>query len=391
MELLLWRFSTAVQVTSALTLAVFFLVLSRSVRRPELRLWNFAWLANLGAISIALAFWFFQPAGVTAFFVRAGYLATKTAFIVLLIDGAWASMHAGQTVLTAARRAAFVVIFGIAGGVILTSIPLLGLVQHTVIAVLLLTAAVASTRVRDRWMIWLAAAFLVRGVLAATEAAAYAIRTLPESANRFLYKPAGFLIATSSSWDTGAEWLMALGCVLVVSGRIQRELRRSNQDLMAAQEELRTLADRDPLTGLYNRRSLPALLRAVQPAGAKLLFFDLDGFKGINDTLGHHVGDLCLKRFGDALRACFRPDDGVVRYAGDEFLVIASGLGSDAIDERIAILRTKLSDHQLETPPIRFSVGMSELAPGGVPDEALKAADAAMYERKMSRRRAASA
>ncbi len=391
MELLLWRWSTAVQVTSALTLAVFFTVLARSVRRPELRLWNLAWLANFGAISIALIFWFFQPEGVVAFLVRAGYLAGKTAFIVLLIDGAWASVHAGQTVLTGRRRAAFVVLFALVGGLFLSSIPLLGLVQHSVIAVLLLTAAVASTRVRDRWMIWLAAAFLVRGVLAATEAAAYAIRSLPESANQFLYQPAGFLISTSSSWDTGAEWLLALGCVLVVSGRIQRELRLSNQDLVSAQEELRTLADRDALTGLYNRRSLPALLRAVQPAGAKLLFFDLDGFKGINDSLGHHVGDLCLKRFGEALRACFRPDDGVVRYAGDEFLVIASGLGSDAIDERVATLRGKLSEHQLETPPIGFSVGVAELAPGGVPDEALKAADSAMYGRKMMRRRAASA
>src|SRR5262249_6275831 len=146
-------------------------------------------------------------------------------------------------------------------------------------------------------------------------------------------------LSAHSSIDSGVEWLIALGCVIAVSEKVQRELRQANEDLLSAQADLRRLADRDPLTALANRRALPEALRAVQPEGALLLFFDLDGFKQINDQLGHHVGDLCLKRFADALRECFRPSDCLVRYAGDEFVVVAPGLHGTGVAERLARLR----------------------------------------------------
>ena len=141
-----------------------------------------------------------------------------------------------------------------------------------------------------------------------------------------LDRVAGIFLSTSSSFDTAAEWLLVLGCVLAVSDRGRRELQDALRDLVAAQEDLRRLADRDPLTALVNRRSLPEIFRAVQPHGALMLFFDLDGFKKINDVHGHAAGDACLKVFAAALRDSFRPDDHVIRYGGDEFLVVANGL-----------------------------------------------------------------
>ena len=172
---------------------------------------------------------------------------------------------------------------------------------------------------------------------------------------------------------------------IAVSEKVQRELRQANADLLAAQADLRRLADRDPLTALANRRALPEALRAVQPAGALLLFFDLDGFKQINDQLGHHVGDLCLKRFADALRESFRPSDVVVRYAGDEFVVVAQGLPEAGVAERLARLDGLLKPAD-GTPQIRFSVGSAPLDPGGHPEAALKAADEAMYAVRAGRR-----
>jgi diguanylate cyclase (GGDEF)-like protein len=147
--------------------------------------------------------------------------------------------------------------------------------------------------------------------------------------------------------------------------------------------------DNDPLTGLDNRRALQAILRAVQPKGATLLFFDLDDFKGINDLHGHHMGDECLKQFATALRECFRPDDHVVRYAGDEFLVIASGLDRAAVEERVGQVRWRLRKAAGQIPYFTFSVGVGDLAPGGKPEAALKDADEAMYRHKSGVRQAA--
>jgi diguanylate cyclase (GGDEF)-like protein len=197
--------------------------------------------------------------------------------------------------------------------------------------------------------------------------------------------PAAWFLAASSSFDTGSEWLLALGCVIALSERVQRELRQANQDLLAAQEDLRRLADRDPLTALANRRHLPEALRAVQPQGALLLFFDLDDFKRINDRYGHHVGDECLKRFASALRECFRPGDTLVRYAGDEFLVVAAGLDEASADDRVERVRERLRFGTGAGPQVLFSVGVAALAPGGHPEDALRAADESMYAAKAAR------
>src|SRR6185436_7391960 len=85
MELLLWRWSTTAQVTSALMIAVFFYVLGRSVRRVELKPWMNAWVANLIALTIALYFWIAQPESQAALILlRWAYLFAKTMFVLLL-------------------------------------------------------------------------------------------------------------------------------------------------------------------------------------------------------------------------------------------------------------------------------------------------------------------
>ena len=253
--------------------------------------------------------------------------------------------------------------------------------------VLLVGGVLVDRRPRDHGLGWLSAGLFIRGGLALVEAAAYATTLLPAGTiDPAAVERAKAFLSAHSSLDSGVEWLLALGCVIAVSEKLQRELRQANEDLLTAQADLRRLADRDPLTALANRRALPEVLRAVQPHGALLLFFDLDGFKQINDSLGHHVGDLCLKRFADALRECFRPSDFVVRYAGDEFVVVAPGLQEDGIGDRLARLRSLLKDAGDQGPEISFSVGTAPLVPGGHPDEALRAADEAMYAVRATRR-----
>jgi diguanylate cyclase (GGDEF)-like protein len=175
--------------------------------------------------------------------------------------------------------------------------------------------------------------------------------------------------------------------------RIEDELKETNDDLQTAQEVLRHMADRDPMTGLANRRALPGIWGEVQQTGATLLFFDLNEFKQINDVHGHHAGDECLRRFAGALQAGFRPDDHLVRYAGDEFLVIAAGLPKHREEEIFENMRANLSrrarsEDENGMPQIRFSVGRADLEPGGDPESAVKAADEAMYTDKAARKAA---
>jgi diguanylate cyclase (GGDEF)-like protein/PAS domain S-box-containing protein len=87
----------------------------------------------------------------------------------------------------------------------------------------------------------------------------------------------------------------------------------------------------DPLTGLLNRRALAELLPQAQARserhglGFALLFIDLDGFKAVNDSLGHETGDDLLREVGRRLREAVRQNDSVVRLAGDEFVVVLEG------------------------------------------------------------------
>jgi diguanylate cyclase (GGDEF)-like protein len=382
-ELLLWRWSTLAQIASSLTIAIFFVVLARSVRRVELQAWVAAWLVNLVALLVTVTFWFAQPQSAAALIgARFAYFAAKTLFAVLLTMGAWQFARGGGLAGVRAATSAVLIASAIAA-VTLGSIDQIGVVQSGVIAALLGAAAAVLLTRGGPGLRWLAAGFLLRAALAALETAAYGTRVFdgPLAAA----PGTGVFLAAHSSFDAGAEWVIALGCVLALYRTIQRELTETNASLFDAKEVLQQLADRDPLTGLANRRALPAILRSAYETGAAILFFDLNGFKALNDTRGHQAGDECLKRFARVLQETFRPADHVVRYAGDEFVVIAPSAGPGQLTDRVARLRERLAAG--DGPPISFSVGQSHLPVHGEPEAALKAADAAMYRAKESGRR----
>jgi diguanylate cyclase (GGDEF)-like protein len=271
---------------------------------------------------------------------------------------------------------------------VISTVNQVGIVQHFTMGLLLAIGfGLILKRPRDAGLTWLAAGFLGRSVLSFVEAAAYALQLAPADAVAPALRAAtATFLAAHSSFDSGTEWLLALGCVLALSERAQRELRRYNRDLLDAQEGLRKLVDRDPLTGLANRRSLDEIFRRVRPEGATLLFFDLDDFKQVNDWHGHQAGDDCLRTFAAALGESFRSADVLVRYAGDEFLVVARGLDESQAEERIQLVRQRLGKARGDGPLVTFSVGISTLEAGGDPEAALKAADESMYRAKEERR-----
>jgi diguanylate cyclase (GGDEF)-like protein len=380
MDLLLWRWSTAVQVTSLLMIAAFFAVMARTSKRAELRWWALAWWANLAALSVTVFFWYLQPASFSVW-LRASYVASKMAFAVLLLQGAWALTRPGSLIAPTRLMVGSLAAYGLVGGSLLATVELLGTVHHALLGVVLIAG---MTAIAPQWRMfgWLALAIGLRGALALAESAAYWSQWSPGAVSPETTQLIGSFVSVTSSFDAGAEWFIALGCVLAMSDRAQRELAETNASLLAAHEDLRRLADRDPLTALDNRRALPEVFRSVHDTGAAVLFFDLDDFKQINDVHGHGMGDKCLTRFAAALRESFRPSDAVIRYGGDEFLVVAGGLDRASAVQRIESLRERLRFGERDSLPFGFSFGLAELRPGHDPEAALQAADDDMFRSK---------
>jgi two-component system, cell cycle response regulator len=175
--------------------------------------------------------------------------------------------------------------------------------------------------------------------------------------------------------------------------RIGRRILELQERLLTACAALRERAERDPLTGLFNRAAVLGRLeeelnraeRTGQAVGVVLA--DLDHFKQVNDTYGHLEGDTVLREAARRFRVAMRPYDAVGRYGGEEFLAVAPGCdeaGLAALSDR---LRASISDQpfDLSGGPVAVTVSVGAcVGPAGMCDTQLllRAADEALYRAK---------
>jgi diguanylate cyclase (GGDEF)-like protein/PAS domain S-box-containing protein len=161
-----------------------------------------------------------------------------------------------------------------------------------------------------------------------------------------------------------------------------------------AEAALRRQAETDPLTGLLNRAAfeamLPDHLDLDSGLGCGLLFCDLDGFKAVNDTLGHPAGDAVLHEVARRLGSTVRAGDLVFRLGGDEFVILLPALGPIQVRALAARVERAVSR------PIRLAEGLAKVgvsvgvriaAPGEKATDVVGDADSAMYEIKRRRHR----
>ena len=178
---------------------------------------------------------------------------------------------------------------------------------------------------------------------------------------------------------------------LMEENKVLRSERVRLQDSLRKAE---SLADTDPLAGTYNRRAFMRELSRVMSFSQRydipssLIFFDLNGFKSINDNYGHSAGDAIIKGVADALSNNVRESDLVGRVGGDEFAVLLAkatpeeaAQKANGLQNAINTARIMYDGHSLG---INATFGLHHIGPNDSAQNAMDSADSAMYSNKLS-------
>jgi diguanylate cyclase (GGDEF)-like protein len=188
---------------------------------------------------------------------------------------------------------------------------------------------------------------------------------------------------------------IALGMHVLVFEDMTEELRRTNRDLAQAHQDVKRLAITDPLTGCHNRRFFDEIHRREverhrrYKAPLSVVFVDVNHFKHLNDTMGHDAGDQVLKAIGKFLRRQARESDYVIRWGGDEFLLMLTCVETEA--QRKAAELKQLFDRERGIASLPDRIGLSIGVAGASPEaddltEAIRLADQRMYRDKLGPR-----
>ncbi|MEO7190458.1 MAG: diguanylate cyclase [Vicinamibacterales bacterium] len=206
-----------------------------------------------------------------------------------------------------------------------------------------------------------------------------------------LYARGPFVRGTPFESLTIVQFFVGLSAIITLS------LASLASEYRAAEEQLRELVVTDPLTGLPNyRRLLDVLGTEIERARQTdrpfaVVFFDMDGLKGVNDEFGHLAGSRAVCRMAETLRSACRATDTAARYGGDEFVAVLTD--TDYEGARLVVRRTaELLESDTDHPRLSASAGIAVYPrDGGTPTTLLSAADRALYaakaEKVTSRRR----
>jgi diguanylate cyclase (GGDEF)-like protein len=197
------------------------------------------------------------------------------------------------------------------------------------------------------------------------------LKNLPES-SIILHKPLSFYAA--HSWQINLGALLLVGLFIIVFFWI-RMLRHQVEERTKALKKQKEIAEKqaviDRLTGLLNRHAMEMLIHEEMgkyPRGLhtmSLLMMDIDHFKQINDTYGHHIGDEVLKSFARTLEPCMENGDYFARWGGEEFIILSLNKSIDGAASFAEQLRSKIDSFRHGSlPSLTISIGVAEYHSG---------------------------
>jgi diguanylate cyclase (GGDEF)-like protein len=184
------------------------------------------------------------------------------------------------------------------------------------------------------------------------------------------------------------EVLLGFGMVIILLEEVRLKIMATNAELRSAHDQLERLARVDPLTDAFTRHAFQQLLqnRSKAHVAGCVGVFDLDNLKPINDKYGHNAGDAAIRAVATAVRSLLRADDLLFRWGGDEFFVLMFGFDRESAIKRMSTLPTLLArvapyGHN-ETFAVAVSYGFADFIELSDIENAIKTADAAMYQAK---------
>ena len=162
------------------------------------------------------------------------------------------------------------------------------------------------------------------------------------------------------------------------------QLDETTEQRAAHDQKLKEELYKDPLTGAYNRRYYEEVVRkSIGPAGIALM--DVDDFKICNDTYGHHAGDVALKTVASAIQSCIRSSDLLIRYGGDEFLLVLPGIPGDFLQTKLEQICTAAQMASVPGYPhfrVTLSIGGTLQSITDPVENIVRRADWLMYQAK---------
>ena len=375
-----------VQTAGVGMLAAIFLYVSRENRDRVLQAMGIAWLFLFLALASLAAF-----AGTGAPFGIFLYQYLKTLYFVTLVMAADRMSHESPlgrplaiTALVSAAVAFAVIVLAHSGSLFYAIHMTIGAAAWLLVAVLALRSRVPGL---GRPLSFLLA------VLTALLHVAYVILFAVSAANND--RPFPFL-AYTGFYDLFLE--MLFGIALIIWAMEDTERKLANVHARARDDTIRSRrrAQLDPLTETYNRLFLeenrPVLSR--DPAGGAIVLIDVDELKSINDREGHEEGDKAIWTVAAAIKKLIRGDDYVVRWGGDEFLVVLPGMDEEVARKRFYMLQAKIEEVRQSSRNagraykkfLSASVGVTPYSLRVPFDSAVEIADRVMYERKKAHR-----